>query len=596
MKKNRGKKIRTRLLRWQRQYISSSNFLLFLGVIVAFLSGLMDVLVRTAAHKVVAYLSNDFIPNITPYLFFTLPFMGIIITSFLVRHLNNSYLSKGIPSVMYSIFKNGSRMQKRQMYMQPLTAFTTVGFGGSAGFEGAMVAMGASAASNLGLWWGLSPRQRTILMACAGAAVTSANYKAPITGVIFVAEVLHIELRLSTVIPVLFASITGVIVNRWLFGTEILFNFTLTDQFATQQLPYYVAFGVLTGFVSVYFSKVNLRLEVLFKSVKSRLKRALIGGGLLGISIFLFPPLFGEGYYVVKLLMEGKTSETMQNTLYAAYSFNDIALLVFLSASLLLKTFACSFTSGGGGNGGLWAAFLFTGSLTGFVFAHTLNLLPFNLCLSEPAFMLAGMSGLASGVLHAPLTAIFLAAEISNGYDLLIPFMVVSGLSYAITKHYMPYSVFQSPLVKKGHWIANDRDKQLLVYLAWAKLIEKNPPTLKPTDTLGDIVALIKENHANQFAVLNNEGELLGLVSLDDVRPFLFETQQFSNRLVTDIMHPNVEVLHLETDTTEQVMQQFDRTGAWHLPVVENDHFIGFLSKVDIFAAYRQKLIEMNND
>ncbi|MBK9459186.1 MAG: chloride channel protein [Sphingobacteriales bacterium] len=598
MKKNAGKKLRTRALRWQRKHLSPNNFLLVLGVVVAFLSGLVDVLVRTAAHKVVAYLSNDFVPNVTPYLFFTLPFMGIIITGFLVRYLNKGYLSKGIPSVMYSVFKNGSRMQKRQMYLQPLTAFTTVGFGGSAGFEGPMVAMGASLAANLGLWWGLTQKHRTILIACAAAAVTSANFKAPITGVIFAVEVLHIELRVATIIPVLFASITGVIVNKWLFGEEILFNFTLTDQFLIQQLPYYLLLGVITGLVSVHFGKANLRLEVWFKSMTSRLNRALIGGGLLGLSIFLFPPLFGEGYYVIKLLMEGKSAETMQNTLYAAYSFNEVALLVFLSGSVLLKTFACSFTSGGGGNGGLWAAFLFTGSLTGYVFAHALNLLPWQLCLPEPAFMLAGMAGLASGVLHAPLTAIFLAAEISNGYDLLIPFMLVSGLSYSITKHFMPYSVFQSALVKKGHWIANDKDKQLLVYLAWTKLIEKNVPTLTITNTLGDIVALIKENNANQFAVINNNNELIGLVSLDDVRPFLFETEQFNNRLVNDIMHPNTEVLHLETDSAEQVMQQFDRTGAWYLPVVshEEGYFVGFLSKVAIFAAYRQKLIEMNND
>ncbi|MBL7787259.1 MAG: chloride channel protein [Chitinophagales bacterium] len=576
---------------FRRRYLSNDSFLLLLAIVIGSVSGMSAAVVKTMAHWVIIFLTRDFVPNITEYLYFSLPFLGILTTSFLVRWLNNGYLSKGIPSVMYSILKNDAQMQKRQIYLQPLTAFITVGFGGSAGFEGPLVSASASLAANIGLWWQLHYRERSILIACAAAGVTAANFKAPITGVLFALEILQMELRVANMVPILFASVSGLMMNHLLFGEAILFNFQLAQGFSYSELPYYILLGGVCGASAIHFTKTNLWLEGQFKKLPSRLSKAVVGGSLLGICIFIFPPLFGEGYYAIKLLMRGESTILLQNTLFASLPYQDIVLLLFLLVTALLKTVACSFTSSGGGNGGIWAAFLFMGGLIGYVFSHACNVL-FGLCLPEPNYILASMAGVSSGVLLAPLVGIFLALEISKGYEMLLPVMLVSGVSYIISRRYISYSLFQTALVRKGHWIATNKDLQLLVKLPIRSLIEQDIAILSPHQYLGDLVQCIKSSSRNIFAVVDKE-QLVGIILLDDVRQYIFSPDLYQTYLIEEIMHAPPAIIDVGVDDAETVVAKFEQTNAWNLPVIDNRHYLGFLSKAKILAAYRQQLREL---
>lgn len=585
----------TRFIFWCRHNISSRNLILLLSVVVGLVTSLSVVFLKLSTRTLLGYLTNNFVAGNTAYLYFTLPLTGILLSGFLIQYFNKGVLRKGIPMVIFSILKNNSRIPIREMPIQLLTSAVTVGFGGSVGLEGPSVGIGSTFGANLGQWFRLNARHRTLLMGCGAAAVTATLFNAPIAGVIFALEILMLELKVVNLLPILLASVTGAMISRLFFEESLLFKYMLNEPFALWHISPYIFLGILSGMVSVYFTRLNILAERQLTMLKmSPFHRAVFNGSMLGLLVFLLPPLFGDGYRSIRLLFANQSEYIANNSfLFEQMAGNELALTAFLLGILLLKALAIAFTIVGGGNGGIFAPSLLVGALTGFVYIDLLNkLLPQSWQLPLTNFTLVGMAGVMSGIMHAPLTAIFLIAEITGGYELLLPLMLVSSLGYATARYFAPYSIFAVALAKQGHWIAHDIDKQVLNHLNIERLIEKDLITLEPQQKLRDLLEAVSTSKRNVFPIIDSNCHLQGIVVLDDIRAILFKSELYDTLFVYEIMHAPPECVDADTDTMDSVMTKFEQSGAWNLPVVSQNRYVGLLSKSKIFSVYRRILIE----
>lgn len=588
------KDIYRKILKWKYRNISDKQFTNIASAIIGLLAGLGAVTLKNATHLIQHLLEGEFIKEIHSAFYFIFPIIGLLIVLLLVKFVLKKRVGHGIPSTLYAISKQKGIMPKHQMWASILTAPITVGFGGSVGLEGPTVATGAALGSNFAQLFRLNQTTKTLLIGAAAAGAMSSIFKAPIAAIVFAVEIFSLELTLASMIPLLLASITAVLTSYFFLGDDVLLHFDIQDRFELNDVLFYISLGVFTSLISVYFSKVYFAIANVFKKIDNPYKKLLFGGVSLGVLVFLIPPLFGEGYGTINNVLKGNILAIVENNIFNSISDNIYLVILLLLGLILFKIVATSLTFGAGGIGGIFAPTLFTGSLTGYVFALFVNYTNFfGHKLSLINFAMVGMAGLMAGVLLAPLTAIFLIAEITGGYELFIPLMIVSSISFIITKRYIPHNIYAAQLAKKGELVTHNKDKNVLMFLDTDTLIEKDFITTEPQKTLGE---LLKENVAkssrNIYPVLDDKQRFMGIVLLDDVRSVMFDQTMYDKMRVSDVMTSAPEVI-LSADSTEKVMQKFKESGAWNLPVVKGGIYVGFISKSKLLTAYRNKLIEV---
>ena len=475
------------------------------------------------------------------------------------------------------------------MYSRMVTSAITVGFGGSVGLEAPIVVTGSAIGSNLARLFHLGYKKRTVLLGCGAAGAISAIFNSPVTGVIFAMEVILTEVKISRFIPLLIASVCGQLVALVLLGEDILFSFRLTETFIASETGYYLLFGAVCGLISLYFTRIMYVFEGGIQKIKNEFGRAAVGGISLALIILTFPPIYGEGYETIKSLLQGNSLEVFQNSLFNGLSEHQASLIIFLFLILLVKPIATALTIGAGGSGGIFAPSLFMGGLSGFVFSSTSNAL-LKTSLSTSNFTLVGMCGVMSGVLHAPLTAIFLIAEITSGYVLFVPLMLVSAISFSTISYFEKHSIYTKRLIETGDLIQYDKDQIVLSLIDLKKIVEKDLLIIHPEATLDDLVKLVMKSKRNIFPVVNEDNELEGIVTLDDIREMMFEEESRANVIIKTIMQKPPSSVSPQ-EKMQSVMNKFEVTQAWNLPVIDNGKYVGFISKSRIFNAYRKKLI-----
>jgi CIC family chloride channel protein len=580
-----------KLLLLRVKYLSNRHFMLLLAFIIGLAGGLAAVVLKTGVHYIQHLLTLGVPARYHNYLFFVYPAIGILLAVLYRLTFKHAAFGHGMTGLMMDISKRSSLIKPENMYNHMVSAAMTVGFGGSVGLESPIVYTGAAIGSNLARFFHLGYKKRTLMIGCGVAAGIGGIFNAPIAGLIFCLEVLLLELAIPAFVPLLISSVTGTIVSRLILGSEILFNSAITDAFFLYDIPFYILLGSFTGLLSIYFLRQFNKTVELMHKVHNSVGRSIVGGLFLGLMIFIFPPLYGEGYGNIKQLLSGGPFTLLHESYFFHAIQNDWFVLAFAGGIIALKVFASSVTIGGGGNGGNFAPSLFLGGICGFFISHLINTLHFfPFALSEKNFILVGMAGMMTGILRAPLTAIFLIAEITGGYTLILPLMIVAAISYAASSYLEPHSVYISQLAKKGVVSFHDKDRLVLNTLKLNKLIEKDFVSVRPEGTLKDLVDAVSVSKRNIFPVVDDEEKLRGIIQLDDIRRYMFKPDLYSTMKVTDFMHqPPAYITY--TETMEEAMRKFDQTNAWNLPVINHDGiYIGLMSKSKIFSSYRRLL------
>lgn len=593
----KSEKIFRKFLKWKYKHISNTQFINIAAAVVGLLSGLAAVTLKNLTHLIQELLEGEFIKNIHQVFYFIFPIIGMLLVLWAIKYIIKKPVSHGIPSTLFSISKLKGLMPRHQMWASIITAPLTVGFGGSVGLEGPTVSTGAALGSNFARLFHLNQNTRTLLIGAAAAGAMASIFKAPIAAIVFAVEIFSLELTLASMIPLLLASITAVLTSYFFFGDDVLLHFDVQDKFVLIDVFFYVLLGVITASVSVYFSKIYFAVRIFFKRFDNPYKRLLIGGAVLGTIVYFIPPLFGEGFVTINNVLKGNISEVLTNNIFHTFSDEIWVVALLLLGLILFKVVAMSFTFGAGGVGGVFAPTLFTGSISGYMVAMLVNSINlFNHQLSSTNFAMVGMAGLMAGVLHAPLTAIFLIAEITGGYELFIPLMIVSSISFLITKHYIPHNIYARELAKKGQLITHDKDKNVLMMLDIDKVIETNFVVLTPEMPLGEIVNnAVAKSTRNHFPVVNEENEFLGILTVNDIRGIMFDNNLYDTVKVRSLMQSASEIIYYEKDSAEVILNKFKSTGAWNLVVIKNGKYFGFISKSRLLTAYRRKLIQVTN-
>ncbi|MFY7741225.1 MAG: chloride channel protein [Flavobacterium sp.] len=574
-----------------KSFLTPRQFIYLACFLVGVSAAIAVIVLKTFAHWV--YIFAQYIDSIfhLPYSNSTLPIIGIVLTAIVVKKVLDGSIEKGTSQIMYAVAKKSGIMPKKQMYAQIITSSLTVGMGGSAGLESPITITGAAFGSNFAQNYRLSYKDRTLLLACGVAAGIAAAFNAPIAGVLFAIEVVLMDVSITAFIPIMISSATGAIVSTILLKDEILFSFSKQLSFDYHNLPFYVLLGVFAGFVSINYARTFRKIEHYFEKLKvNPIRKALFGAILLAILIFFFPTLFGEGYESIKILANSNPQQILDNTVLQHFKENSWILLLFVGATMLIKVYATSITIGSGGNGGNFAPSLFVGSYLGFVVSTFFNQIGFKLPVSN--FTLVGMAGILSGLFHAPLTAIFLIAEITSGYSLMVPLMVVSSISFAISKRYEPYSFDIKNLAAKGDVFTEDRDRNILSGITPSNLIRMDIQTLKLSNSLEELVQKISNYNQSVFPIVNDTNELIGIVNFEEIRPYLFNSYKVKFTPLQDIMRPPKEQINYD-ETMDTIMEKFDRSQEEFLPVLKNNQVIGLLSKASILEAYRIRLKNM---
>jgi CIC family chloride channel protein len=555
------------------------------------------VIMKNLTHFFQHLLEGNLVRYYHQAFYFVFPILGLTLVYFIIRKVIRNKVSHGIPSTLFAISKKKGIMARYQMYGSLLTAPITVGFGGSVGLEGPTVATGSAISSNLARFFHMNQSERNLLIGCAAAGAMSSIFKAPIAAIVFAIEVFGLDLTIGSMVPLLLASISAIITSYFFFGSDVLLPFDIKNQFVIGDIPFYLLLGLISGLVSIYFAEVYSRIQKVFDGMGSPVKRLLIGGGLLGILLYLIPPLYGEGFDVINNLINGKPEEVLQNNLLHLNTASVWSIILLLSGLILFKIIASSLTFGAGGVGGIFAPTLFMGSILGYTVSRVINQLGIlSSGVSESHFTLVGMAGLMAGVLHAPLTAIFLIAELTGGYDLIIPLMITATISFALTKYVHPHSVYNMELGRKGELVAHNKDQAVLTLMEMDTVIENNFISVHREMTLGELInhAIIKSNR-NIFPVTDKSGKLEGIVLLDDIREFMFDTSRYNTTSVSDFMRGAPAEIQYGLDSMQLVMQKFQDSAAWNLPVIKDGRYIGFISKSKLLTAYRRKLINFTH-
>jgi len=585
--KNWNKSLKSFLV-WRTQNVKNKPFVLILSVLIGFLSAVAAYCIKQGVYLVESFFVDTVIKQGGQTWFFLLPIVGIIITTLLIKYFIKEETGQEIPNTLYSLSKGNGLISIKRTFSSMLTAAFTVGFGGSCGLEGPTVGTTSAIGSNMSKALHLNVKTRKLMIGCGAAAALSAIFKAPVAAIVFAMEVILLDITTFSLIPLLLSSVTAALFSRLFFGDALLFEFDIQDKIKMFDMPYYILLGLVAGFIGVYFTKVYFFVSNFFGKIKRLPVKILLGGVSLGALLYIFPPLYGEGYGTLHHLISDNPSMVLENSQFFSFKDNIWVILGFLSLVIVFKAFATTITFGAGGIGGIFAPTLFMGSIMGFVFSRTINEIGLgNLSVSN--FSLVGMAALMAGILQAPLTAIFLIAEITGGYDLFIPLMVATSISFITVKYFTPHSVYTLQLAQKGHLITHDKDQAVLTLMDLKNEIETNFKVVDPYDSLGDLVKQVSNSKRNLFPVVDENNHFMGVVTLDDIRKIMFDQYMYERTQVHELMTMAPEHIEIH-DSMEKVMKKFEDSGAWNLPVINQGKYVGFVSKSRLYSEYRKKL------
>lgn len=582
------------LIIWRVRNIPHRNFVLMLSLVVGIFSGLAAVILKNSIHVIHSFLTEGFDLTDWNYLYLLYPMAGILITLLFVRYIVKDDIGHGVTKILYAISKKGSILKSHNSYTSIIGSAFTIGFGGSVGAEAPIVLTGASIGSSLGRFFHLNYKTITLLIGCGSAGAIAGIFKAPMAGLMFTLEVLMLDLTMVSIVPLLLAAVSAASVAYFFLGEGSEFTFLLEAPFQLENLPFYVILGIVGGLVSLHMTWSTLYLEKKIALIKNPYVKWAGGGLILSVLIFIFPPLYGEGYNTIIALLSGNSQSIVENSMFYGFRDSDTVILIFLALIVGFKVIATTLTNGSGGVGGIFAPTLFMGGVTGYFLARLLNSFGFiDLPLSH--FTLVGMAALMAGVMHAPLTAIFLIAEITNGYELFIPLITVSTISFLTNKYFEPHTIYTKRLARRGELITHHKDKAVLTLMRLNKVLETDFLTVHPEQTLGELVKTIAKARRNIFPVVDEKGQLLGIVLLDDIREIMFNHELYHITKIRQVMSIPPAFIQIE-ENMDDVMKKFEETGAWNLPVVEKGKYLGFVSKSKIFSVYRKVLIHFSDE
>lgn len=583
-----------RLQKWRLKNISHRHFLLFLSLVVGLVSGLSAVVLKNIVYYTHYFLTEGFNNDAANWLYLAYPLFGMAITVIFVKYFIKDDISHGISKVLYAISKNNSHIKPHNNYSSLIASTITVSFGGSVGLEAPIVLTGASIGSNLARILRLDYRSITLMIGCGAAGAIASIFNAPIAGVLFGLEVLMLDLTMGSLIPLLIASVTGATLSSFLMGKTVLFAFYSIAPFNLGNIPFYILLGIAAGFVSLYFIRANRFIESKIGSIKKPSQKLILSGFVVSFLVFLLPPLYGEGYEILIDILNGRGENLLNSSFFYYFKDNAYLFLIFVVLVLFFKVVAMSFTTAGGGVGGVFAPSLFMGGVTGFLFARVFN--TFKIAdLPESNFALAGMAGVMAAVMHAPLTAIFLIAEITGGYEFFLPLMITSTIAYLTINLYERHNIYSKRLADRGELITHDKDKAALSRLKINKLVEHNFHTINPDATLGELVKIIAQSERNVFPVVDDENNFLGVVFINDIRNIIFNTEIYNTTFVRNLMFMPDTIISLDA-TMEDVAKKFSETSHYNLPVLNNGKYIGFVSRANVFSSYRNLVKEFSQD
>lgn len=578
---------------WRLRVIPERTFIMILSVLVGGVSGLAAVILKNLIHSSITLLNDNFL-NQGAYSYLIFPIVGIALTLLFVKYVVRDDISHGVTRVLQSISKRNSLIKKHHTWTSMLSSTITISFGGSVGAEAPVVLTGSAIGSNLARVFKLDYRKITLMVGCGAAGAIAGIFKAPLTGLLFTLEVLMLDLTMASLIPLMISAVTATTVAYFFMGDSALLTFKLAQSFDIENIGYYIILGVFCGLVSVYFTRATFVIEKMYKKINSKLVRLLVGGSILTLLIFMFPSVWGEGYNYISTILHGEGGTIFHNSFFANVEPGSFWFILLLFAVLIFKVVAMASTTGAGGVGGIFAPTLVVGSFAGYFLVHTLNMIS-SVSLPESNFALVGMSGVMSGVMHAPMTAIFLIAEITGGYDLILPLILVATISYITIMIFEPHSIYTKRLAERGELLTHHKDRNVLVMLDTEKLIETGFIVLKDDETLRDFVRKVPRSKRNIFPVLDDDEKLVGVVLMENVRPIIFNRDLYDNTYVNDLMISPPAIVDMN-ENMDTVMKKFQKTKAWNLPVTENGKYRGFLSKSKIFNEYRDILVHFSDD
>ena len=582
-------------LRHALMKLSEREVMMILSLFVGIACGLAAVLLKSCIEFIHHGLTSWFDSEVYNALYLIYPGIGMILAMLFVRYVVKDNIGHGVTKVLVAVSKNESKIKPHNMWTSILASSVTIGFGGSVGAEAPIVYTGAAIGSNVARYMGLSYKNMTILLGCGAAGAVAGIFNAPLAGVLFTLEILLFNISMTSILPLLLSTISATVVSYIFLGYKPPFECALSP-FAMGNIPFYLILGLFCAACSVYFTRMTLFLEDKIKSIEKPFVRWGISAICLGILIFLFPPLFGEGYDYLQELLNGGTIDLQGQTVLDFFLTKAWLVPVFFLLVLLLKVFSMSFTNAGGGVGGTFGPTLFIGAIAGFVVSRTINLIGGPAMVPEQNFVLVGMAGLMAGVMQAPMTAIFLIADMTGGYELLIPLIITSTVSYGVARSIEPYSIYTKRIAKKGELLTHDSDQAVLTLLKTDELIESDFNTVKIDATLGELVEVVAASKRNIFPVIDSRKHFQGYVSLEDIRREMFKTDQYDTLHVYNFMKSAPAYVYVD-EKMDSVMMKFEKTGAWNLPVVERDRtYVGFVSKSKIFSAYREQLKQVSHD
>ena len=566
----------------------------FLSLIVGLLSAIAAAVLKNTIHYTHKILTEGITAESGGYLYLVYPLIGMLLAMLFVRYIVRDNIGHGVSRILYAISKKKSNLRTHNTWTSLVATTLTIGFGGSVGAEAPIVLTGSSIGSAIGRYFKLNYRNITLLIGCGAAGAIAGIFKAPIAGLVFTLEVLMLDLTISSIVPLLISTVTAATVAYFLMGDIVPLSFDVREAFNIKNIPWYLVLGVVSGLVSLFFSKMTLYIERKYDKISNMFVRLLAGGIVVGGLIWLFPPFYGEGYDTIEMLLQGNASAVFGNSIFNKFADNYVIYILFFFGLVILKVMASSSTNGAGGVGGIFAPTLFIGGVNGFILASLLNKYA-GVVFPDNRLVLVGMAGAMAGVMHAPLTAIFLIAEMTGGYSLLIPLIITSTVAYITTRSFERHSIYHIQLAERGELITHDKDKAVLTFMDWKKDIEKDLIKVRSGDTLGDLVKFISRSNRNLFPVVDENNVLEGVVNLDDVREVMFNNDLYKTTYVRDLMAIPPSYIDIQ-ENIEMVMDTFMKTGAWNLPVLDKGYYVGFISKSRIFSTYHELLVEFSEE
>ncbi|MDR1847660.1 MAG: chloride channel protein [Bacteroidales bacterium] len=584
------------IMLWKMKYLTERQTMIVLSFFVGIFCGLASVILKNTVHYTYTLITNLswFSKSTANFLFLAYPMIGITLTVLVIRYFIKDDLSHGVSKVLYAISKRKGRMKRHHCYSSMLTSSLTVAFGGSVGLEAPIVLTGSAIASNIGSFFRMNYKCMLTLLGCGAAGAIAGVFKAPIAGILFVFEVLMLDLTMTTAIPLLISAISSAMISYFFLGQDVEFFYKITTPFELSKIIPFMILGMVAAVASIYFLKINKWVSKIFKRL-SQWQKLIVGGTVLGVLVFLFPPLFGEGYTALTNLLANDTETLLQNSFFFNYRSNEWLLLGVLFAIIVLKAFATSVTLSSGGVGGTFAPSLFIGGFVGFLVARIINLTGI-VSVAESNFALVGMAAVMSGVMHAPLTATFLIAEITGGYALFAPLMIATTMSYLVVKPIAKYSIYTESLAKQGALTTHDKNRSALQFIDKRKLMEYNFVKLYPDEKLRDIVKAVEMSSRNFFPVVTKDNTFLGIVVLDDVRHLLFKPEFYNKYKVTDFMRYSPHFIADVNDSMEVIINKFKGSDRYTIIITDNGKFVGALTRANVFAAYQRYMQDISEE